>query len=67
MMFCLDIMDLLNLCLTLTNFQYNDKHYKWLHGIAWALVAEIVMQNIEEQARATYPVCVEYTSLVMLC
>ena len=53
-MFCLDIMDLLNLCLTLTNFQYNDKHYKWLHGIAWALVAEIVMQNIEEQARATY-------------
>ena len=54
LMFCLDIMDLLNLCLTLTNFQYNDKHYKWLHGIAWALVAEIVMQNIEEQARATY-------------
>ena len=53
-MFCLDIMDLLNLSLTSTNFQYNGKHYKQLHGIAWALVAEIVMQSIEEQALATY-------------
>ena len=47
-------MDLLNLCLTSTNFQYNGKHYKQLHGIAWALVAEIVMQNIREQALPTY-------------
>ena len=29
-----DIMDLLNLCLTLTYFQYNGKHYKQLHGTA---------------------------------
>ena len=54
-----DIMDLLNLCLTLTYFQYNDKHYKQLLGTAMSslvsvVVAEIVMQNIEEQAQATY-------------
>ena len=54
-----DIMDLLNLCLTSTYFQYNGKHYKQLHGTAMGspvsvVVAEIVMQNIEEQAVATY-------------
>ena len=54
-----DIMDLLNLCLTSTYFQYNGKHYKQLHGTAMGspvsvVVAEIVMQNIEEQALATY-------------
>ena len=54
-----DIMDLLNLCLTSTYFQYNGKHYRQLHGTAMGLpvsvvVAEIVMQNIEEQALATY-------------
>ena len=53
-----DIMDLLNLCLTSTYFQYNGKHYKQLHGTAMGspvsvVVAEIVMQNIEEQALAT--------------
>ena len=52
-------MDLLNLCLTLTYFQYNGKHYKQLRGTAMGspvsvVVAEIVMQNIEEQALATY-------------
>ena len=52
-------MDLLNLCLTSTYFQYNGKHYKQLHGTAMGspvsvVVAEIVMQNIEEQALATY-------------
>ncbi|CAH3179598.1 unnamed protein product, partial [Porites evermanni] len=52
-------MDLLNLCLTLTYFQYNGKHYKQLHGTAMGspvsvVVAEIVMQNIEEQALTTY-------------
>lgn len=54
-----DIMDLLNLCFTSTYFQYNGKHYKQLHGTAMGspvsvVVAEIVMQNIEEQALATY-------------
>ena len=54
-----DIMDLLNLCLTSTYFQYNGKHYKQLHGTAMGspvsvVVAEIVMQNIEEQALTTY-------------
>ena len=50
-----EIMDLLNLSLTSTYFQYNGKHYKQLHGTAMGspvsvVVAEIVMQNIEEQA-----------------
>ena len=53
-----DITDLLNLCLTSTYFQYNGKHYKQLHGTAMrspvsVVVAEIVMQNIEERALAT--------------
>ena len=48
-----DIIDLLNLYLTLTYFQYKGKHYKQLHGTAmvspvFVVVAEIVMQNIEE-------------------
>ena len=51
-------MDLLNLCLTSTYFQYNGKHYKQLHGTALGspvsvVVPEIVMQNIEERALAT--------------
>ena len=54
-----DLMDLLNLCLTSTYFQYNGKHYKQLHGTAMGspvsvVVAEIVIQNIEERALATY-------------
>ena len=53
-----DIMDLLNLCLMSTYFQYNGKHYKQLHGTALGspvsvVVAEIVMQNIEESALST--------------
>jgi len=49
----------LHLCLSSTYFQYNGKHYKKLHGTAMGspvsiVVAEIVMQNIEEQALATY-------------
>ena len=51
-------MDLLNLCLTSTYFQYNGKHYKQLHGTAMGspvsvVVAEIVMQHAEEHALAT--------------
>ena len=54
-----DIMDLLNLCLTSTYFQYNDKHYKQLHGTAMGsplsvVVADITMQDIEKQALASY-------------
>ena len=54
-----DLMDLLHLCLTSTYFQYNGKHYKQLHGTAMGspvsvVVAEMVMQNIEEQTLATY-------------
>ena len=45
-------LDLLNLCLTLTYFQYKGKHYKQLHGTAMGspvsvVVAEIVMQNYD--------------------
>ena len=52
-------MDLVNLCLTSTYFQYNGKHYKQLHGTAMGspvsvVAAEIVMQNIEERALAFY-------------
>jgi len=51
-------MDLLNLCLTLTYFQYNGKHYRQLLRTAMGspvsvVVAEIVMQNIEARALAT--------------
>ena len=51
-------MDPPHLCLTSTSFQYS-KHLKQLHRTALGspvslVVAEIVMQNIEEQALATY-------------
>ena len=54
-----DIMNLLSLCLTSTYFQYNGQHFKQLHGTAMGspvsvIVAEIVMQNIEQQALTTY-------------
>ena len=53
-----EYMDLLNLCLNSTNFQYYSKLYQQLHGtvvrspVSFA-VAEIVMQNIEERAFST--------------
>ena len=62
-------MDLLNLCLTSTYFQYNGKHYRQLHGTAMGspvsvVVAEIVKQNIEERAlttcRQTIPLWLRY-------
>ena len=64
-----DIMDLLNLWLTSTYFQYNGKHYKQLHGTAMGspvsvVVAEIVMQHVEERAlptcRPTIPLWLRY-------
>ena len=41
-----------------TYFQYNGKHYKQLHGTAMGspvsvVVAEIVMQHVEDRALAT--------------
>ena len=53
------IMDLLDFCsVTPTYFQCDGKHYKQQHGTAMGssvsvVVAEIVMQNIEEPALAT--------------
>ena len=54
-----DILDLLNLCLTSTYFQYNGKHYKQLHGTAIGCPVSVVetgvvMQNILQHALATY-------------
>ena len=54
-----DIMDLLYLCLTSTYFKYNGKHYKQIHCTAMGspvsvVVAESVMQSIQEEALATY-------------
>ena len=54
-----DIIDLLKLCLTSSFFHYNGKHYKQLHGTTMgspvsSVLAEIVMQNIEQPALATY-------------
>ena len=41
-----DIMDLLNLCLTSTYFQYNGKHYKQLHGAAMGSPVSVVVAEI---------------------
>ena len=53
-----DIMDLLKRCLTSISFQYNGKHYKHLHETAIGssvslVVAEVVMQHVEERAFTT--------------
>ena len=56
-------MDLLNLCLSLTYFQYNGNHYKQLHQTAMGspvsvVVAEIVIQHMEERALTTCPLTI---------
>ncbi|XP_066024996.1 uncharacterized protein [Pocillopora verrucosa] len=43
-----DIMDLLNLCLTSTYFQYNGKHYKQLHGTAMGSPVSVVVADIQK-------------------
>ena len=53
-----EYMDLLNLCIRSTNFQYNSKLYEQLQDTVIrfplsAVVAEIVKQNIEESALST--------------
>ena len=55
-----EIIDLLKLCLESTFFQYNGRFYRQLHGTAMGspvsvVVAEIVMQQLEERALSTYP------------
>jgi len=57
-----DTMDLLNLCLTSTYFQYNGKQNKELHGTAMGspvsiVAAEIVMQHVEESALGSVATC----------
>ena len=44
-----DIMDLLNLCVTSTYFQYNGKHYKQLHGTAIGLPVSVVVTEIAKK------------------
>ncbi|CAB4041662.1 Hypothetical predicted protein, partial [Paramuricea clavata] len=54
-----EVIDLLILCLQSTFFQYERNLYQQLHGTAMGspvsvVVAEIVMQRLEEKALATY-------------
>ena len=63
-----DIMDLLNLCLTSTYFQYNGKHYKQLYSTAIGspvsvVVAEIVMQH---RGKRPFDLPINDTALVTL-
>ena len=52
-----DILDLLNLCLTSTYFQYNGKHYKQLHGTAMGSPVSIVVAEIVMQSRNALTTC----------
>ena len=64
-----DIMDLLNLCLTSTYFQYNGKHYKQLHGTAMGSpVFCCCSRNCHAKHRGTSPsyLHANYTYLVTL-
>jgi hypothetical protein len=54
-----EVIDLLILCLQSTFFQYDGNFYQQLHGTAMGspvsvVVAEIVMQRLQEKALATY-------------
>ena len=53
-----DIIKLLDFCLSTTNFQCDHKHYKQIHGTAMgspvsAVMANMVMENLEERALTT--------------
>ena len=53
-----DIIKLLDFCLSTTNFQYDHKHYKQIHGTATgspvsAIMANMVMEDLEERAPTT--------------
>ena len=56
-----DIMDLLNLCLTSTYFQYNGKHYKQLHGTAMGFPVSVVVAEIHKPI--TYNVSIIFSLL----
>ena len=57
-------MDLLNLCLTSTYFQYNGKHQKQLHAMGSPVSAVVAELYVEERAlatcRQTIPFCLRY-------
>ena len=53
-----DVIKLLDFCLSNTNFQYGHEHYKQIHGAAMgspvsAVMANMVMEDLEERARTT--------------
>ncbi|XP_068756315.1 uncharacterized protein [Montipora capricornis] len=53
-----DIIKLLDFCLSTTNFQYDHKHYKQIHGTAMGspvstIMANMVMEDLEERALAS--------------
>jgi len=41
-----DVIKLLDFCLSTTNFQYDHKHYKQIHGTAMGSPVSAVMENM---------------------
>lgn len=53
-----DIVDLLDFCLSTTNFKYNNTHYQQIFGTAMgspvsAVMANLAMENLEQRALST--------------
>ena len=61
-----DIMDLLNLCLTSTYFQYNGKHYKQLHGTAMGSPVSLVVAELSCRASRNRPRLHNYDKIPFL-